>query len=108
MIYKLFLVSCFLTLSLFISSCFKKDETLRISATTWVGYAPLYYAKEKGWLSPLNIKLLHVSSLSENLYLYDAGSSHAFVGTQYEYDILVHKHSSLVPIMLFDRSNGAM
>jgi NitT/TauT family transport system substrate-binding protein len=106
MIYKFFLLSLSLALTLFFSSCSKKDEMLKISATTWVGYAPLYYAKEKGWLKPLNIKLLHVSSLSENLYLYAAGNADAFVGTQYEYDILIQKDPSLVPLMLFDRSNG--
>lgn len=103
---KFFFLTFFIFVSLVVSSCSKKEETLKISATTWVGYSPLFYAKEKGWLKPLDIKLLHVSSLSENLYLYDAGNSDAFVGTQYEYDILLQKYSSLVPLMLFDRSNG--
>lgn len=82
------------------------QEKLRISATTWIGYTPLYYAKEKGWLDELNIKLLNVSSLSENMYLYKAGNSDAYVGTQYEYSILRKDDSTLKPIMMFDRSNG--
>lgn len=91
---------------LFTSCTFEKDDKLEISTTTWVGYSPLLYAKEKGWLKSLNIKLLHVVSLSENMYLYEAGNTDAYVGTQYEYNILVKKDSSLVPVMLFDRSNG--
>ncbi|QSZ41459.1 hypothetical protein GJV85_04830 [Sulfurimonas aquatica] len=99
-------------LSLFMSafllmSCSSNDyEKLEISTTTWIGYTPLFYAKEKGWLKPLKIKLQHVSSLSENLYLYDAGNSDAYAGTQYEYKLLVNKKPTLMPIILFDRSNG--
>ncbi|MFA6138930.1 MAG: hypothetical protein WC667_12725 [Sulfurimonas sp.] len=79
---------------------------MEVSATTWIGYTPLFYAKEKGWLEPLNIKLMHVGSLSENMYLYQAGNADAYVGTQYEYSVLGKTDSSLMPIMLFDRSNG--
>jgi len=94
------------TAFLFISCSSDYDKKLKISATTWVGYTPLFYAKEMGWLDPLNIKLLNVSSLSENMYLYKAGNSDAYVGTQYEYNILSKGDSSLIPIMLFDRSHG--
>lgn len=101
---KLFL---FLSLIFLLTSCSStQDKQLKISATTWIGYSPLYYAKEKGWLKPLNIKLLHVSSLSENMYLYEAGNADAYVGTQYEYSVLSKKDPSLMPVMLFDRSYG--
>jgi len=96
----------FTSLLLFVSCSSDYDKRLKISATTWIGYIPLFYAKEKGWLDPLNIKLLHVSSLAENMYLYHAGNSDAYVGTQYEYGILSHEVDSLKPIMMFDRSNG--
>lgn len=97
----------FLTAIVLLTSCSPLEEKkLKISATTWIGYSPLYYAKQKGWLKPLNIKLLHVTSLSENMYLYDAGNSDAYAGTQYEYGVLSKKDSSLMPVMLFDRSNG--
>ena len=91
----------------FMTSCSSESyKKLKISATTWIGYTPLFYAKEKGWLKELNIKLLNVTSLSENMYLYEAGNSDAYVGTQYEYSVLIQKHKSLMPIMLFDRSYG--
>ena len=96
----------FTSLLLFVSCSSDYDKRLKISATTWIGYIPLFYAKEKGWLDPLNIKLLHVSSLAENMYLYHAGNSDAYVGTQYEYGILSNEMDSLKPIMMFDRSNG--
>ncbi len=91
---------------LFISCSSEHNHKLKISATTWIGYTPLFYAKEMGWLEPLNIKLLNVSSLSENMYLYKAGNADAYVGTQYEYNILSKEDSTLIPIMLFDKSHG--
>lgn len=90
-----------------LSSCSAHQyDRLKISATTWVGYSPLFYAKGKGWLKSLNIKLLHVVSLSENMYLYQAGNSDAYVGTQYEYSVLSPKSPTLFPVMMFDRSYG--
>lgn len=91
---------------LFISCSSSYNKKLKISATTWIGYTPLFYAKEMGWLEPLNIKLLNVSSLSENMYLYKAGNADAYVGTQYEYNVLSKEDSTLIPIMLFDKSHG--
>jgi len=89
------------------SSCSSEyEQRLKISATTWIGYTPLFYAKEKGWLQPLNIKLLNITSLAENMYIYQAGNSDAYTGTQYEYNIMKNQHNSLTPIMMFDKSNG--
>jgi len=99
----LFLISI---LFVFTSCSSQPSEKLKISATTWIGYTPLFYAKEKGWLKELNIKLLNVSSLSENMYLYKAGNSDAYVGTQYEFNLLRTENKTLRPIMMFDRSFG--
>ncbi len=93
---------------LLLSACFNQTEyeRLKISSTTWIGYVPLFYAKEKGWLEAYNIKLTHVVSLAENMYLYEAGNADAYVGTQYEYQMLVNKIPQLKPVLFFDRSNG--
>lgn len=95
-----------LFLLFFVACSAPQDKPLRISATTWIGYTPLYYAKEQGWLDSINVKLLNVVSLSENLYLYKAGNSDAYVGTQYERSVLMDKLPTLTPIMLFDHSFG--
>ncbi|MBD3822730.1 MAG: GGDEF domain-containing protein [Thiotrichales bacterium] len=63
---------------LLLASCSNSQDKLKISATTWVGYSPLFYAKAKGWLDPLKIQLLHVVSLSENRYLYQAGNADTY------------------------------
>lgn len=104
MIKHFILLTC---LILFFNSCgIQENKKIKISITTWIGYTPLFYAKEKKWLEPLNIKLLNVVSLSENMYLYKAGNSDAYVGTQYEYNLLSNENKNLTPIMLFDKSNG--
>ena len=95
----------FLLIMIFFTSCSNEHpKQIKISATTWVGYTPLFYAKAKGWLKPLNIKLINVSSLAENMNVYKAKKSHAYVGTQFEYNYL--KDNDLIPIIMFDRSNG--
>lgn len=74
--------------------------------TNWIGYTPLFYAKEKGSLDLLDIKLINVVSLSENMHLYNADNSDVFGGTQYEYSVLQAQTPELVPIIIFDRSVG--
>lgn len=96
----------FLSLFLFTACSTPPFEPLKISTTTWIGYTPLFYAKEKGWLADINVKLVNVVSLSENMYLYQAGNSDAYCGTQYEHSVLKAKIPTLMPVMLFDRSNG--
>ena len=101
---KKFVFLLFVVLSF--SSCVEDNKKIKITTSTWIGYAPLFYAKEKNWLEPLNIKLLNVVSLSENMYLYKAGNADAFVGTQYEYNFLLQEYKTLIPIIIFDKSNG--
>ncbi|WP_345991447.1 hypothetical protein [Sulfurimonas sp. HSL-1716] len=91
---------------LFIGCGPAKKDTLIISCNEWIGYSPLYYAKEKGWLDKLDIKLVNVVSLGENMGLYDVGRSDAFTGTQYEYSLMKNKDKTLMPIILLDRSFG--
>ena len=92
---------------LFFNSCeFNNNKKIKISITTWIGYTPLLYAKEKDWLDPLNIRLVNVVSLSENVNIYKSGNSDAYVGTQYEYKLLHEQNKNLIPIMIFNKSNG--
>ncbi len=97
----------FISLIALLSGCFKSNETaLKISITTWLGYTPLLYSQEKGWLEPLNVKLVSAVSLSESMYIYQSGVTNVFCGTQYEYSILKTTYPELIPLILFDRSNG--
>ncbi len=101
---KYSLILVVLTLS---TACSTQKETeLKIIANSWVGYSPLFYAKESGWLAPLNIQLYTVISLGESLNIYETAELDAFTGTQYEFTHVQQKDSTLLPILLFDRSNG--
>ncbi len=83
----------------------EKEKTLTIGITNWVGYSPLFYAEEKGWL-PENTKLLKVSSLSENTKLYNHGYIDIMLGTQHEFKLLSSKFNDIKTLSIIDRSNG--
>lgn len=94
----------------FLTSCNKLEDPphdeLTVSVTTWIGYSPLYYAYEKGWLQKENIRLVTISSLSENMYLFKTRHSDIYGGTQYEYLELKPIFSDLKPCIMLDKSNG--
>ena len=92
---------------LFLTSCSSpRDKQLKISVNSWVGYSPLFYAYDKGWLKKYNIKVVHVVSLAESMYIYDSKNADAFTGTQYEYNTLKKEAKNLTPIIMFDKSYG--
>ena len=106
---KLILSILLLASSLSLSGCSEKNsETLKIVANAWIGYSPLFYAKERGWLNEINIELIHVVSLGESMQLYLNGNAQAFTGTQYEFNQAQESRTEneLTPIILFNRSNG--
>jgi len=94
--------------SLFFSSCSNEahnDKPLTIATNSWIGYAPLFYAQEKGYLEKNNIKLLVNVSLAEAAELYSVGKADMVTTTQHEY-YSFKKDFDLVPVILLDRSNG--
>ena len=92
---------------LVLSSCSKKeDKELKISTNPWIGYVPLFYAKEMGYLDKLNISLIHNISLSESKKLYNIGKVDMIASTQHEYFALKEIGENIVPFTLLDRSNG--
>ena len=94
----------FLIIALFFLGCEKK-QIIKIAANKWIGYAPLFYADATGCLKANGFKLIRTVSLSESLSLYKDGLVDAFAATQVEYDEANDKN--LVPISLFDKSDGA-
>ncbi len=104
---KTFVFITYITFVTLLLGCSKTTEApLKISITPWLGYTPLLYSKEKGWLDNLNVELVNAVSLSESMYIYQSGVTNAFCGTQYEYSILKTTYPDIVPLILFDRSNG--
>ncbi|MEA3404730.1 MAG: hypothetical protein U9R28_03205 [Pseudomonadota bacterium] len=84
----------------------QKEAPIKLVANSWIGYSPLFYAKEKGWLEPLNIEVSTVVSLGESMMTYRTGRFDGLAGTQYEYQKLNDQNQRLVPVLMFDRSNG--
>ena len=91
-----------------LTGCIKNDvhlhSELRIAVSPWIGYSPLYYAHEKGWLKEVDIDLVYSTSLNETVHYFKADLIDAFVSTQYESSILDKKN--LLHLMALDRSDG--
>lgn len=92
---------------IFLTSCVNdKKDKLRVVTSNWIGYTPLFYAREKGLLDKLNIQLLSVVSLSESLHTYKSKHADIFLGTQYEYEEAFKRDNQVVPIILLNKSDG--
>ncbi|PTB83377.1 hypothetical protein C9926_03235, partial [Sulfurovum lithotrophicum] len=99
----------FLILSIFLwfsTGCTEEKKPLKIAANQWIGYTPLFYAQEKGWLKNNGFSLQFVSSLSESLNLYHTHTVDIMTSTQYEYFKAKKNNPETSPVLLFDRSNG--
>ena len=97
----------FLFILVIFTSCSEKGSNiLKISTNPWIGYIPLFYAQEKGYLKDINIKLITNVSLAESTALYDVGKVDIITATQHEYYSLQKSGHDIVPIILLDRSNG--
>ncbi len=83
-----------------------KPRPITISANSWPGYTPLFYAQEKGWLKPFSLQLYAVSSLNESILLYESGLSDGLATTN-DAALRLQKRFALTPIFFFDRSDGA-
>jgi NitT/TauT family transport system substrate-binding protein len=94
------------TLLLFVSSqIFAKELT--ISTNSWIGYTPLFYANEKGYLKKLDIKLLTSNTLAQAASVYKEDKADMVTTTQHEYYAIQKSGYSIIPVILFDRSYGA-
>ncbi|WP_029408734.1 ABC transporter substrate-binding protein [Thiomicrorhabdus sp. Milos-T2] len=101
---KLILIATFFLLS----SCSSQQPSTPIKLTTnsWIGYSPLFYANEKGWLKKANIKIFPLVSLGENMMTFKMGGFDGLTGTQFEYQKVNSQNHNLVPAIMFNRSNG--
>jgi len=95
-----------LTLLFFISSQALSKELI-ISTNSWIGYTPLFYANEKGYLKQLHIKLITSNTLSEAANIYKSAKADMVTTTQHEYYAIKKTDHSIIPVILFDRSFGA-
>ena len=107
MTYKTNILLLLISLAVF-TGCIKEETHnhghLRLAINPWIGYTPIYYAEEMGWLEESGIKLIHTTSLQETVHYFQANLIDAFVSTQYEPRLL--DKDKLVHFLPIDRSNG--
>lgn len=82
-------------------------RTYAIAANSWIGYTPIAYAYEKGWLKKGNIELKWTNSLSESVVLADNGLCEGLFSTQYEALSNKRVYKGFFPVFSADRSYGA-
>ena len=92
-------------LTLYASQAFSKELT--IATNSWIGYTPLFYAKQKGYLDKLHIKLITSETLAQAAAIYREKKADMVTTTQHEYYALKQTEKTIIPVILFDRSNGA-
>lgn len=90
-----------------LSACEWNKPPTKIITSYWIGYSPLFYANEKGWLKDANIELTTVTSLGQAVLDFQDGDFDAVTGTQFEHQRIEENGHIIMPVFLFDRSNGA-
>ncbi len=76
---------------------------IKIAANSWVGYMPLFYAQQQGYLDDAGIRIVATTSLSSSLELTRRSAVDGMAATQREYEVLQKR---VVPVLLLDRSYG--
>ncbi len=96
----------FLIIFSFIGCEKKIKKPMVLAANLWVGYAPLYYAEQKGWLDKNGIKFVATLTLKQSLEYYKKGSFDVFAGTNYEFNEAKKVVKDLMGIKLLDISKN--
>ncbi|BCD61014.1 NitT/TauT family transport system substrate-binding protein [Nitratiruptor sp. YY08-14] len=85
----------------------KPEKETVISANSWIGYLPIAYAYEEGWLEPMNIRLKWTNSLSESVVLCKSNLCDGFFATQFELLSQKELKNMYKPCFFVDISYGA-
>ena len=90
-----------------LSACQRPEPLVRVAGITWVGYAPLFLARELGYLNHTRVRLLELSSNSASLMALASGQVEAAALTLDEVLVAREGQVDLQVIMVFDESAGA-
>lgn len=95
-------------LAIFLCACEGTNEPpLRVGTNTWVGYEPLYLARDLGHYDDSAIKLVEMTSASDVIHALRAGSLEAAALTLDEVLLLLSDGFDLQIVLVIDYSNGA-
>ena len=103
---KIKILTLFLPIFFLFGCMHKIEKPMVLSTNVWIGYAPFYYAYEKGWLRENGIKFVTTISLGQTLEYFKRGSFDLFTGTNYEYIEAKKVVKDLVGVKLLDISKG--
>ena len=107
---RLLIFFLFFLFIVFLNGCssqqHRSDEHIKIATNSWIGYAPLFYAKESGELDKLGFTLITYVSLAEAADVYNVGKADMVTTTQHEYHALKKMMGDVTPVILLDRSDG--
>jgi len=103
------LVILLLILSFWLAACDFKPESrvLKVGTNQWMGYEPLFLAREKGQFDPSRVKLVELQSSTDTLRLLRAGMIDAGMLTLDEVLSEVALGTELEIVMVVDASEGA-
>jgi len=92
---------------LFFCGCGEVNQRyITIAANTWIGYLPLAYANEMGWLKKDHFILKWTHSLSESKTLFRLGLCEGLCATQYEILSEPKIKAKTLPYFFIDQSLG--
>lgn len=84
-----------------------KENYLHISANPWVGFTPIAYAQEKGWIDHKSFRFSWHVDMSESAKLYDSQLIDGFLSTQYEVaNVNVDDAAPPKAVLLIDSPNS--
>ena len=90
-----------------LSACQQPEPLVRVAGISWVGYAPLFLARELGYFNATNLRLLELPSNSASLMALASGQVEAAALTLDEVLVAREGQVDLRVIMVFDESAGA-
>ena len=90
-----------------LSACQRPQPLIRVAGISWVGYSPLYLARELNFLKHASVRLLELNSNAASLMALAAGQVEAAALTLDEFLVAREGQPDLRVIMVFDESAGA-
>lgn len=90
-----------------LTGCQRPEPLVRVATNAWVGYAPLFLARELGSFDTANLRLLELSSNSASLMALASGQVEAAALTLDELLVAREGRLDLQVLMVFDESAGA-
>ena len=90
-----------------LGACQRPEALVRVAGNAWVGYTPLYLARELGYFNHTGLRLLELDSNSNSLMALSSGQVEAATLTLDEWLVARDGQLDLRVIMVFDESAGA-